>query len=605
MKKYFKTIHFLWQTLIEYEPIFFMWYLLDILFTACIPLILLYLSTYILDLLMKGTSVAVFVKELSVRMLIILFLKVIAALTTSKLEEHGEKYRVSFSQKIYVQRVSMDYPLLLDAKAQKLYTESMEVIDHGQAALNMTLNSSRALMGALIAVTLYTHLLMSLDRIFILLIISLSIILILIKIKQQRLAMNLQSEKFENASKNRYLNVIMSNQQVAKDFRLYSMSEWFKSLQNSLVDQYKLIVKPEKYVSQFEGLIILIFLTGMSAIAYHKSVEGIMMGTIENTKFFVYLSLVMLVTTTLTNFISRSADLIINFDQVTVLHDYLSQKNIFNHGIGQPVPKEDFSIHFEDVCYYYPNEDKPVINHLNLTIHPQEKLAIVGDNGAGKTTLIKLLLGLLQPTSGQIYINSSPISDFNIHDYYDFFAPVFQDDHLFTETIKETIIQGYAYDDAKYKKVLENSGMNSIIEKLPKGDKTTIIRQIDPEGVSLSGGQLQRLKLAKALYKDAPVLVLDEPTAALDPIAESEIYQKYLQFSKEKTSIFISHRLASTQFCDRIIYLKDGQILEEGTHSQLIKNRSAYYKMFELQAYYYREGINIKDDKVGEMDEEA
>nr|WP_247599304.1 ATP-binding cassette domain-containing protein [Facklamia miroungae] len=255
------------------------------------------------------------------------------------------------------------------------------------------------------------------------------------------------------------------------------------------------------------------------------------------------------------------------------------------------MPQEIKTIEFRNVTYTYPNANYPIINNFNLKINPHEKLAIVGENGAGKTTLIKLMLGLLKPDQGEILINGINRNKFAIEDYYRLFAPVFQDNYLFTFTIRDTILQGYDYDAVHYQEVLDQSGMANVVTNLPQGDQTAIVREVDSEGVHLSGGQLQKLKLAQALYKDAFVLVLDEPTAALDPISESEVYQNYLTFAKGKIALFISHRLASTQFCDRILYLRKGQIEEEGSHESLMQKQGAYYKMFETQAYYYREKI--------------
>ena len=271
---------------------------------------------------------------------------------------------------------------------------------------------------------------------------------------------------------------------------------------------------------------------------------------------------------------------------------------MLNHQSNSPIPNKIESIEFRNVSYTYPNAEEAVINQLNFKISGNEKLAIVGENGAGKTTLIKLLLGLLKPSHGQVLINNQEVSKLNIEDYYHLFAPVFQDNYLFTLTIKDTVLQGYPFDQEKYQTVLKQSGLDQVIKDLSKGDQTGIVRQVDHEGVYLSGGQLQKLKLAQALYKDAPVLVLDEPTAALDPISESEVYQNYLQFSKGKMALFISHRLASTQFCDRIIYLRKGQVIEEGNHQSLLALKGAYYHLFETQAYYYRDEIEEAPEEV-------
>ena len=228
---------------------------------------------------------------------------------------------------------------------------------------------------------------------------------------------------------------------------------------------------------------------------------------------------------------------------------------------------------------------------MNLTVHQGEKLAIVGLNGAGKTTLVKLLCGLLDPTQGAVLLNGRDIREFDRRKYYALFSAVFQEFSVLDVTIAEQIAQ--SRDNIDYKRIddcMEKAGLTSMIEKLPDGLQTHMGREVYLDGVLFSGGQMQRLMLARALYKNGPILLLDEPTAALDPIAENDIYMKYNDMTAGKTSVFISHRLASTRFCDRIIFIADGNIAEEGTHESLLARGGAYAKLFEVQSRYYQEG---------------
>ena len=228
---------------------------------------------------------------------------------------------------------------------------------------------------------------------------------------------------------------------------------------------------------------------------------------------------------------------------------------------------------------------------MDLTIHHGENLAIVGLNGAGKTTLVKLLCGFLDPTEGRVLLNGQDIRQYDRRDYYKLFAAVFQDFSVLSATMAENVAQTRTgIDEARVRVCLEQAGLTEKVRSLPKGLETQVGRDVYEDGIELSGGQTQRLMLARALYKNAPVLVLDEPTAALDPIAEDDIYQKYNEMTKGRTSLFISHRLASTRFCDRILYLKDGRVAEEGTHEQLLKQGGGYAQLFEVQSQYYREG---------------
>lgn len=221
-----------------------------------------------------------------------------------------------------------------------------------------------------------------------------------------------------------------------------------------------------------------------------------------------------------------------------------------------------------------------------------DKMALVGINGAGKTTIVKLICGFYKPTTGNVYINGIDINDLDLEDYYSYLAVVFQDTFTFSFSIAENVtceIEG-KYDEDKCIEAIKKAGLWDKVHSLPKKEKTFLNKDIEDDGMQLSGGQLQKLMLARALYKECKLLLLDEPTAALDAIAENEMYQKYEEVICGKTALFISHRLASTRFCDKILFLENGKITEEGTHDELMSLNKEYAKMFDVQSQYYREG---------------
>ena len=242
------------------------------------------------------------------------------------------------------------------------------------------------------------------------------------------------------------------------------------------------------------------------------------------------------------------------------------------------------------MSFRYPGAEKDTLSHINLTVAPGEKLAIVGLNGAGKTTLMKLVCGLLDPTSGKVLLNGEDIRKFNRRDYYTLFSTVFQDFSIFDTTFADNVTQvPNSTDLVGMENAVKRAGLWEKYQSLPQGPDTHIGTGIYEDGIQLSGGETQRLMLARALYKDAPIIVLDEPTAALDPIAENQLYLRYSELTQGRTSFYISHRLASTRFCDRILLLGDGKILEEGTHQSLLELGGKYAEMFEIQSQYYQE----------------
>lgn len=260
-------------------------------------------------------------------------------------------------------------------------------------------------------------------------------------------------------------------------------------------------------------------------------------------------------------------------------------------GKTAPLAGPGAEVRIEDLSFTYPNAERPVLSSLNLTIKSGEKLALVGENGAGKSTLIKLLCRLYRPTAGRILLNGTDIWDYPEKEYFNLLSVVFQDAIIFPFSIRENVCMGQETNASAYHNALEQSGLQAVIQQTPKGDETTLLRVLDDAGVELSGGEKQKLFLARALYKtEARFLLLDEPTAALDALAEKELYERFALFTAGKTSVFVSHRLASTRFCDNIAFLKDGKITELGSHSALIALKGEYQQLFEIQARNYRQG---------------
>ena len=263
--------------------------------------------------------------------------------------------------------------------------------------------------------------------------------------------------------------------------------------------------------------------------------------------------------------------------------------------------KEAVSIELEHVSFTYPGSRIPTLKDLNLTIRPGEKIALVGLNGAGKSTLVKLLCGLYRPTSGTIRVGGRPISSFGKEEYFSMIAAVFQDVKLLPLTIAQNVASdnGEDIDRQRVRQCLSLAGLWEMVDGLPQKEDTPLGRGVLDDGIDLSGGERQKVWMARAFYKEAPILILDEPTAALDPLAEQEIYEKYVQMSEGKTSLFISHRLASTRFCDRIWLMENGRITEQGSHEELMEKNGAYARLFEVQGRYYRKEESGKTEAGG------
>lgn len=257
---------------------------------------------------------------------------------------------------------------------------------------------------------------------------------------------------------------------------------------------------------------------------------------------------------------------------------------------NMPVPQQAHTIEFKDVSFKYPRSEEYVLHHVNLTLHPGEHLSIVGLNGAGKTTFIKLLCRLYDVTEGEILLDGRNIKEYSDAEYRKVFAPVFQDFQLFAFSLKENVAldKSDSVSEEEIQRALQLSGVYEEAVKLEQGIDTIIYKSFDEKGTDLSGGQRQKVAISRALYKNAPVVILDEPTAALDPVAEYEIYKKFNDLVGGKTAIYISHRLSSCKFCDKIAVFAEDHIKEYGTHSELIEKKDGIYaEMFAAQAQYY------------------
>lgn len=250
----------------------------------------------------------------------------------------------------------------------------------------------------------------------------------------------------------------------------------------------------------------------------------------------------------------------------------------------------EYCMEFKDVSFQYPGADTYAIRHVNMKFKIGEKLAVVGMNGSGKTTFIKLMCRLYDPTEGEILLNGVNIKKYDYDEYLSVFSIVFQDFKLFSFTLGENVAADNDYDVEKVMESLEQAGFSERLAKMPDGIKTSLYKDFDKTGVEISGGEAQKIALARALYKDAPFIILDEPTAALDPIAEYEIYSRFNNIVSDKTAIYISHRLSSCRFCDKIAVFDNGSIVQRGSHDELVSDKNGkYYELWHAQAQYYTE----------------
>lgn len=404
-----------------------------------------------------------------------------------------------------------------------------------------------------------------------------------------------RDEESEYTHRMNYLSERSRDYSLAKDIRIFGMREWIGEVFSGVLRCHRSFVARGERI-YFCGNLLDTFLTfARNAIIYYFLIRAVLHGDMMASQFVLYFNTINVFTGGIGNIMNDLSTLKKQSYDISAVREFLEYPESFNMDSGLPCVADNtasYSIEFKNVHFRYPGASNDTLSNINLKIKPGEKLAIVGLNGAGKTTLIKLMCGFLDPTEGEVLLNDVNIKEFNRRDYYKLFSAVFQDYSVLDVTIEENVAQTDENVDEKlFWECIEKAGLTQKIKELPDGIKTHLGR-VFTDGIDLSGGELQRLMLARALYKNSPIIVLDEPTSALDPIAESEIYKKYDQLTNGRMAVYISHRLASTGFCDRVILLEGGEISEEGTHNELLARGGRYAELFEIQSRYYREGGN-------------
>lgn len=408
-----------------------------------------------------------------------------------------------------------------------------------------------------------------------------------------------------------------------KDIRMYRMEKWFGDIMDAMVKKRMMVWKRVELAYFWPCFSDTVWSLIRDIIAYSVLVGQFLDGSLDAATFTLYLGIITGFAGWLNGgnmgdgFVRAYSEMMRCNWSISDYREFMAQPNPYRNGKSNDssgnlsishknaVPETDapgqkmtFSakpdgaeIEFRNVCFRYPEAEKDTIHNLNLQIHAGEKIALVGVNGAGKTTLVKLLCGFYQPSSGEILVNGMNIQDYDLEEYQKQVGAVFQDMMVMATSVAENIAccKKEQIDSNCLWNCMELADIADKVKELSQKEDTSVTNFLDKDGVLFSGGELQRILLARALYKDAPILLLDEPTSALDPLAELAVYEQYHKLSEHKTTVFISHRLASTRFCSRILFYDGGQIKEDGSHEELMALQGEYAEMFALQSQYYEE----------------
>lgn len=589
------------------EPVILWLMAASILLNVLTPLAGIYLPKLTIDLIQREVTPG------RMFLLFALFALLLAAVQGGDMATNNGNYylinwmRQVFLGELFLKSLRLPYAFTESDKGQAAYQKALNTVMRGDGSgSSVTMRQIQNFTINLLCFFLYSTILSVLSPLVVIALLALSLLNCAIIMKNIRYVESLREEEADISRKYYYTRDAMGSLKTAKDIRIFGMKDWLRGRMDKIHAKrkkyQKKISRKQALMEQLQFFIALVRDVSAYGFLIYQAVEG----HIDVGEFVLYFGAL----TGFSDFVTQMVQSAGALRQAANDTDYyraymeLSEEelNAGEHHISELSMPPSFE--FRDVSFSY--GEKKIFDHFNLTIGAGEKLALVGVNGAGKSTLVKLLCGMYEPEEGHILINGIDRKLFPKKEWYSLFSAVFQE-YFFYDYLRVweciTLQKKDDIDEKRLWKALEDAGMDTVLKEKGVTGKTWFGKPYFGHGADFSGGQKQKLLLARAIYKNGPMMILDEPTAALDPIAESDIYQSYQKYCKNKTAMFISHRLASTRFSDRIVLLQEGKILETGTHEDLLSSGKEYAKMFAIQASYYKNKKNSAPEEYNSLPE--
>ncbi len=584
MKRFMSNAKQLIKAMIQFKPIYFFYVSIFIISTTLVTWLLITLPRIALSMLET--------QNVNWNLLIIYFVLLfgasfLLALSKYKFSPITAFIRFHFLSRVFKQKLTIPYELYDNPERLNQMWDYYRPLT-GLAGVQGFFMQGAIFLSQMGIVIVAAVMLLQLNVFLFLLVIGWSFIQMVLSYKIAIWFDVLQQKNIDTYRRFEYFEQVTGDFAYGKEIRTQSLQSYFSSFYTQLFNPIISIFKThEQHVFLLklaEGVYQFIRDYLMYAIFIYMYING----TIGLAVFSSYLVLLSQLNSAIKKMMDALSVLFENQDVTAKMLGFLSlQVDETKH---DPIVLEDqWTLEFKDVCFKYPNTDYVVFDHLNFIIKSQTKIAIVGLNGAGKTTMMKLLMRLYEPTSGSILLNGININEYEVSSYMSLFAPVFQDIYLYAFTVKENLCFDLVFDKEKAISLLKQTNVYDKLNQTDDFFNQEMTRYINQDGIMLSGGESQKFVMARALYYQRPILVLDEPTSALDAIAEASFYQQLSDIAKDKTMFFISHRLASTTFCDTIILIEHKGIKEWGTHQQLMALKGRYYDLFNIQSKYYKE----------------
>lgn len=480
--------------------------------------------------------------------------------------------------------LNCEYAKLEDPEFLKLREQSTKYMNaYGFAGI---IPLTTMMIGKLITICSLLSIILFLDYRICLIYLCLTSINLFITMKNKHKIIEENMQMVDTERRKDYLKELFEKQQSAKEVRIYQLKDWLLKKYQTEFDLLNIWKAKKNLHNMKNGISNILLDLFQQIVTYSYLIYCVLKQTITVGNFTMYLTGII----SFNNNILSIADTIIDLQQYNEYFEPFRKFNTYiqKEEIGSKKEdlKDTYIIEFKNVSFKYPGQEEYALKNVNVKMTSKEAVCIVGENGAGKSTFIKLLLRFYNVEEGEILLNGINIQDYIYEEYMKCFSALFQDYKLFALSVKENIVLKEKKEE-KLCRALELSGAGEMLLKRERNIDTSVFKMFDENGVEFSGGESQKIALARALFKDAPILLLDEPSSALDPISEAELLKKFAQIAKGKLSIFISHRLTSAKICDRILVFKEGKIIEDGTHEILIQKKGLYAQLYEMQSNLY------------------
>ena len=499
--------------------------------------------------------------------------------------------RIHLLNRMNLKYMGMSYPLAYKKELRQLREKVQKAMNNNHTGIEHIWENMARVIAGIILATIYIIVLSVLPIPLVLVIIGKPIVSFFGGKKLRQWRQDNRQTEGKYAKRLNYLDKTASDHKNVKEIAMFGLSNWLEEIYQKNIQAYEDFLSKATRKVILADMIEVLLTVFCQGFAYYYLITAVLQNQMDVATFLVCFGAQAKLAVDMQQLLNSIHAIYQTHGNISSLRQVLDYPERFRLHDGPVMAKEELrEIEFRKVSFRYEESEETILENINVTIRKGDKIAIVGRNGAGKTTFIKLLCGLLDPSEGEILVNGVNLKEWNRSKYYALIAAVFQENSLFAGTLEENIANTTtAIHSQKVRNAVKLSGFAEKVDALPSGVSTYIGKEVYDEAIELSGGELQKLLLARAIYREAPILVLDEPTAALDPIAEQEIYQKYNALSQGAMSLFISHRLASTRFCDCILLIENKGIAEKGTHQELMQMGGRYQELFEIQSRYYRE----------------